>query len=107
MITKQAAEKLAQDYYLVGQHLAMQEAGLMKVAGIKSKAKKLSKQALKEYLALLGGAGGMLGSLVGLEKLDLNMGPGAFDLLLGAPLVAGATSGAHQLSRKGLNKIIK
>lgn len=32
MVTKQAAEKLAQDYYLVGQELAMQEAGLIKEA---------------------------------------------------------------------------
>lgn len=32
MLTKQAAEKLAQEYYNVGQQLAMQEAGLIKEA---------------------------------------------------------------------------
>ena len=106
MITKQAAEKLAQDYYIVGQQLAIQEAGLVKIAGIKNNLKNISKEALKEYLALLGGAGGMLGGIEVINKLGLS-GPGLGTLLMASPIVAGTTSGAHQLSRKGLNKLLK
>lgn len=105
MLTKQAAEKLAQDYYVVGQQLAMQEAGLVKVAGIKNNAKKISKEALKEYLALLGGVGGGMGGLKAADLLDLT-GPQISSYLVGAPLAAGVTSVAHQLSRKGLDKLI-
>jgi hypothetical protein len=102
MLTKQAAEKLAQEYYTVGQQLALQNAGLEKQANALSK---LPKKALKEYLALLGGAGGMLTGMSMLERLGMG-GNSLTDLLIAAPTLAGATSGAHQLSRKGLNKLI-
>jgi len=105
MLTKQAEEKLAQEYYFLGLQLAAQEVGLVKEANIKN----ISKKAVKEYLALFGGLGGGVAASELLSRLGLssNVMGGVTDFMVGAPLMVGGISGAHQLSRKGLDKLIK
>ena len=104
MLTKQAAERIATNYYRKGQQLAMIRSGLVKEA----KAKEQVARLLKEYAALLGGSAGLAAYMKSGPAMDAILGHDTVRRhLLDYPLVAGSALGGHKLTKKLLNKLSK
>ena len=109
-MNKQAAEKIATDYYTLGVQLALHQSGLVKEAGLpKGLPKEVVKKLIQAPTAGAAGVGSASGLLELLEQAKLRAAFNELPDALTLPLIfgtagGGAMAGAH-LAGKGVDKV--